>query len=245
MIVDEYTGKPWAEFRDNLVEQLKDKTSEFWLYGVPNMTWIIMVATEIAQYRHELSIATTESRKKEIEITLKFVVSQVDAKIEELRMNIKQGLLETFKATVISVLQFFIKMYFPFEAPPVVSEVVGSYLAHKMDVEEENTVTGKDIIVNTELQVFKDTVKAQIKTLKTQEFTYPTLAATILGIIAKALPLVTSVFNMNEVNQREYLQVAVGELLEEVDLPLVEGKTEEFLKAQLVKGVPIALDWIT
>lgn len=233
---------PWAEFRNNLIEQLKDKTREFWLYEKPNLTWITMVATEIAQYRYELSIATTETQKKEIQISLDFVVSQVDAKIEELRMNVKQGLLETFKTTVISVLQFFIKMYFPFESPPVVSEVAGSYLAHKLDVEEEKEITGKEIIMNTELNLFKEQIKAEIEALKSKDFTYWSLFVTLLKIIALALPVLKTALDLQNTEQREYLEVAVLEVLEEVNLPFVEGLTEEFVKKQIVKYLPRALD---
>jgi hypothetical protein len=229
-----------------LYDELVKKTKELWLLKPPE-DFLRLISSEVTGYKRDLAEAKRQGLSKkaeEIDRTIGMVLAQVDARLLELKAYVKKGMLDTVKQIIFTVIREFIKSILPVSLPPamdtVTSGMIGEYVGIKIETKPQSA---KEIMMSVELQEFKDYVKKEIHELEEEEIRPLSLLATLLEICDRGVKIFAKALNMNDVEQRDFLLVAVEELLEEVNLPYVEGSTEEEIKKKLVRYLPLVLDY--
>lgn len=107
--------KEWSELADSVLSQLLSQTEKVWT-SAPPKEFMAKLAGEIAEYRwksEKFKLAGDLATAKAYEDTLNMVVSQVEARVKEVEIHVKKGMLEFLKEAIATSLKFALSVALP------------------------------------------------------------------------------------------------------------------------------------
>lgn len=105
----------WAPLQEQLLKDILGKTKEVWATAPPR-EWLEKLTAEIAEYKFKADQARArgESTKAQTyQDTLEMVASQIEARVEEVKMYVKQGFMDVLKKVIVEAVRFSIRTVIP------------------------------------------------------------------------------------------------------------------------------------
>lgn len=107
--------KEWSELAEIILAKFIVETEAVWSQNPPK-EWLKKQAEEIAEYRfksEKFKIMGDLATSKVYEDTLNMVLSQVEARIKEIEIHVKKGMLDFLKDAISVVLKFAVGVAIP------------------------------------------------------------------------------------------------------------------------------------
>lgn len=107
--------KEWSELADTILAQMLKETESVWVASPPK-EWMAKQASDIAEYRvkaEKYKLAGDLETAKVYEDTLNMVISQVEAKVKEVEIHVKKGMLDFLKEAIATTIKFALSVFVP------------------------------------------------------------------------------------------------------------------------------------
>ena len=107
--------KDWAPLQEQLLKDILDKTKDVWAKAPPR-EWLEKLTAEIAEYKFKTDQARALGKSKQAQAyqdTLEMVASQISARVEEVKMQVKQGFMEVLKKVIVEAVRLLIRTVIP------------------------------------------------------------------------------------------------------------------------------------
>jgi len=202
---------------------------------------------KIAEMEKEAIEATNEHLRKYYKNAFANMVDAIEDYAKGFELLVDQAFIDLAKELSTEVLSEAGKIALGILKPgwsegSIQKDIAEDFIDHKLGKQKTKKIFRGDSMSRLVIEDFKRDVKAAIAKLEGEKLTFFSVGKALLTILVDAIEVVEIAMDMSDKKQQQFLIIAVDEILEEVDIPGIEGATELFVKEQIIERLPMIIN---